>query len=407
MKRVVVTGMGAVTALGNSWAEFRRALESGTSGIRLMPEWAAYRGLNTQVAGPVDHFVMPAHFPRKKVRSMGRVSQLAAVASESALAQAGLLQSSLRHSGRMGIAYGSSTGSTDAICDFAARLSGRDLSGVTATNYIKMMSNTTAVNLSVCFEIQGRSYSTSTACTSGSQAIGYAFEAIASGKQDMMLAGGAEELCPSEAAVFDTFRASSRKNHSPQQTPSPFDAERDGLVIGEGAASLVLEEYEHAKARGAMVYGEVIGFATNCDGGHVTQPDAASMEQSMTLALLDARLSAADIDYVNMHGTATEWGDIAESNACYNVYGEHVPVSSIKGHIGHSLGASGAIEAWACLHMLADGVLAPTLNLHHPDSRCAPLNYLKGALHEQKLTTVVSNNFAFGGVNTSLILRAP
>ncbi len=401
-----MTGLGAVTALGNSWPEFRRALESGTSGIRLMPEWADYTGLNTQVAGPVDHFVMPTDYPRKKIRSMGRVSQLAAVASASALEQAGLTQSSLRHSGRMGLAYGSSTGSTDAICEFAARLSGRDLSGVTATNYVKMMSNTTAVNLSVCFEIQGRTYSTSTACTSGSQAIGYAFEAIASGKQDIMLAGGAEELCPSEAAVFDTFRATSRKNHCPQQTPSPFDAERDGLVIGEGAASLVLEDYDHAKARGALIFGEIIGFATNSDGGHVTQPDSSSMQKAMALALEDARINAADVDYINMHGTATEWGDIAESEACFKVYGNPMPVSSLKGHLGHSLGACGAIEAWACLHMLRDQVLAPTLNLHQPDPRCAPLQYLSGSLREQKIHTIVSNNFAFGGLNTSLVFRA-
>lgn len=406
MRRVVITGLGAVTALGNSWNQFQDALAHGRSGIRQMPEWDIYEGLRTRLAGPVDKFETPAHYSRKKLRTMGRVSQLAAVASESGLTQAGLLGSEYCQSGRMGIAYGSSTGSTDAICEFAAQLSGRDLRQVTATNYLKMMSHTTAINLSVCFEITGRVYPTASACTSGSQAIGYAYEAIASGKQDIMLAGGAEELCPSEAAVFDTFRATSLKNNTPGQTPSPFDVDRDGLVIGEGAASVVLEEYEHARARGAVMLAEVVGFATNSDGGHVTQPDTDSMQKAMGWALDDAGINARDIDYVSMHGTATEWGDIAESNACYQVYGAEVPVSSLKGHLGHSLGASGAIEAWACVHLMQHGLLAPTLNLHRPDSRCAPLHYVRGELQQRPLKQVVSNNFAFGGINTSLVFRS-
>ncbi|MCP8900119.1 beta-ketoacyl-ACP synthase [Gilvimarinus xylanilyticus] len=406
MRRVVITGLGAVTALGQRWGDFENALAQGRSGIRQMPEWDVYQGLRTRLAGPVDSFTLPAHYPRKKLRTMGRVSQLAAVASETALMEAGLLDSELCQSGRMGIAYGSSTGSTDAICEFAAQLSGRDLRQVTATNYLKMMSHTTAINLSVCFGIQGRVYPTASACTSGSQAIGYAYEAIASGKQDVILAGGAEELCPSEAAVFDTFRATSIKNATPTQTPSPFDVDRDGLVIGEGAGSLVLEAYEHARARGAEMLAEVVGFATNSDGGHVTQPDTDSMRKSMRWALEDAGIAARDIDYINMHGTATEWGDIAESKACYQVYGSDVPVSSLKGHLGHSLGASGAIEAWACVHLMRRGLLAPTLNLQQPDSRCAPLNYVRGALQSRPLKQVVSNNFAFGGINTSLVFRA-
>ena len=406
MRRVVVTGLAAITALGDQWSDFLAAVKAGRSGIRHMPEWADYQGLNTQVAGPIDGFAMAPDYPRKRVRSMGRVSQLAAIASEKALRQAGLLDDPVLQSGRCGIAYGSSTGSTDAAREFAQMLTERNLSRVTATTYIKMMSHTTAVNLGVFFSVKGRVYPTSSACTSGSQGIGYAFETIASGKQDVMIAGGAEELCPSEAAVFDTFNAASTRNSTPAQTPSPFDRDRDGLVIGEGAGTLILEDYQHALARGAHIYAEIIGFGTNSDGGHVTQPDSASMCQAMQLALADAQISAGQVDYVNAHGTATRWGDLAESEATYRVFGDSVPVSTLKGHLGHTLGASGAIEAWASIHMMNDQVLLPTLNLANVDEQCAPLNYLRGQVQARASNIVMSNNFAFGGINTSLIFRA-
>lgn len=406
MRRVVVTGLAAITALGDQWSDFLAAVKAGRSGIRHMPEWADYQGLNTQVAGPIDGFAMAPDYPRKRVRSMGRVSQLAAIASEKALRQAGLLDDPVLQSGRCGIAYGSSTGSTDAAREFAQMLTERNLSRVTATTYIKMMSHTTAVNLGVFFSVKGRVYPTSSACTSGSQGIGYAFETIASGKQDVMIAGGAEELCPSEAAVFDTFNAASTRNSTPAQTPSPFDRDRDGLVIGEGAGTLILEDYQHALARGAHIYAEIIGFGTNSDGGHVTQPDSASMCQAMQLALADAQISAGQVDYVNAHGTATRWGDLAESEATYRVFGDSVPVSTLKGHLGHTLGASGAIEAWASIHMMNDQLLLPTLNLANVDEQCASLNYLRGQVQARASNIVMSNNFAFGGINTALIFRA-
>ncbi|MDO3383474.1 beta-ketoacyl-ACP synthase [Gilvimarinus algae] len=406
MRRVVVTGLAAITALGDQWSDFLAAVKAGRSGIRHMPEWADYQGLNTQVAGPIDGFAMAPDYPRKRVRSMGRVSQLAAIASEKALRQAGLLDDPVLQSGRCGIAYGSSTGSTDAAREFAQMLTERNLSRVTATTYIKMMSHTTAVNLGVFFSVKGRVYPTSSACTSGSQGIGYAFETIASGKQDVMIAGGAEELCPSEAAVFDTFNAASTRNSTPAQTPSPFDRDRDGLVIGEGAGTLILEDYQHALARSAHIYAEIIGFGTNSDGGHVTQPDSASMCQAMQLALADAQISAGQVDYVNAHGTATRWGDLAESEATYRVFGDSVPVSTLKGHLGHTLGASGAIEAWASIHMMNDQLLLPTLNLANVDEQCASLNYLRGQVQARASNIVMSNNFAFGGINTSLIFRA-
>lgn len=405
MSRVVVTGMAGITSLGSDWASLSSALKNGRSGIRTMPEWAVFKGLDTQVAGPVDDFVKPSNYPRKKVRSMGRVAQMATRATELALIEAGLENDPILTSGQCGISYGSSTGSTPATQQFAKLLSSQDLTRVTATNYVQMMSHTTAVNLSIFFGIKGRVYTTSSACTSGSQGIGYAYEAIKNGYQSVMIAGGAEELCPSEAAVFDTFGAASTKNDTPHMTPSPFDANRDGLVIGEGAGSLILESLEHANARGATIYAEIIGFGTNADGAHVTQPDADSMQAAMELALNDARCEPQTIDYINAHGTATPWGDIAESLATARVFGGTVPVSSIKGHIGHTLGASGAIEAWASIAMMRERWLMPTLNLSHIDPECAKLDYIIESPRATDGDILMSNNFAFGGINTSLIFR--
>lgn len=406
MKRVVVTGMGVVTALGDNWPDFASAIKAGTSAIRRLEDWATYKDLNTNLAGPIENFEVPSHYPRKKIRSMGRVALLSTRATELALTDAGLLDDPLIQSGAMGVSYGSSTGSTDATRDFAVMLNNRDIGGATATTYIRMMGHTAPVNVGVFFGLKGRIITTSSACTSGSQGIGYAYEAIKTGKQLLMVAGGAEELCPSEAAVFDTLYATSTKNSTPSITPSPFDSERDGLVIGEGAGSLILEELEHALARGAKIYAELVGFGTNSDGGHVTQPDPITMKIAMELALEDANLQPTDIGYINAHGTATDRGDIAESTATERLFGKQtVPISTLKGNIGHTLGACGAIEAWASINMMNDGWFAPTLNLNTPDPLCGDLDYIKGEPRELQTNYVMSNNFAFGGINTSLIFK--
>lgn len=279
------------------------------------------------------------------------------------------------------------------------------MEGVTATSYIQMMSHTAPVNIGVFFGAKGRVITTSSACTSGSQGIGYAYEAIKFGKQKAMIAGGAEELCVTEAAVFDTLYATSTKNAEPKLTPKPFDKDRDGLVIGEGACTLILEELEHAQARGANILAEIVGFGSNSDGKHVTQPTAATMQVAIELALEDANLDASVIGYVNAHGTATEKGDIAESNATASVFGNKVPLSSLKSYLGHTLGACGSIEAWACINMMEDNWFAPTLNLQHVDEQCADLDYIVDQGREITTDYVMSNNFAFGGINTSLIFK--
>jgi len=267
------------------------------------------------------------------------------------------------------------------------------------------MSHTAAVNVGVFFGLTGRVIPTSTACVAGSQGIGYAYEAIRYGQQDVMLAGGGEELCPTQAAVFDTLYATSRMNDEPERSPRPYDVDRDGLVLGEGACTFVLEEYEHAKARGADIICELIGFASNSDGVHVTRPNRDTMQQCIAEAVSSAGISASEVGYVNGHGTATDHGDVAETHATNGVFGDAVPISSLKSYMGHSLGACGALEAWLTIGMMEEGWFAPTLNLDNIDPACGDLDYITGDGRVLSCDTVMSNNFAFGGINTSLIFR--
>lgn len=404
-RRVVITGFGGISCLGDNWESMANSLKSQKNFVVTMDEWDKFDGLNTRLAAPVTDFEKPAHYSRKKIRSMGRVSLMATRASELALIDANLLDSPVVSSGAMGIAYGSSTGSTDPLIAFGDMLKEGDMSGVTATSYIRMMAHTTAVNVGVFFGLKGRVHTTSSACTSGSQGIGYAYEAIKYGQQDLMLAGGGEELCPTEAVVFDTLFATSTKNETPELTPRPFDKNRDGLVIGEGACTLVLEELEHATARGAKIYAEIVGFGTNSDGLHVTQPNSATMEIAIRHALKDAALPPESIGYVNAHGTATDRGDIAETQATNAVFGPTMPISSLKSYTGHTLGACGALEAWCSVEMMNAGWFAPSLNLTDIDPECGELDYIKDEIRHIETDYVMSNNFAFGGINTSLIFK--
>jgi 3-oxoacyl-[acyl-carrier-protein] synthase II len=405
MRRVVVTGMAGVTSLGEDWPTIRAAFMQGLTGVRVMDGWDQYVGVNTRLGAPIQGFSIENRYPRKKTRTMGRVSQLAVYATERALEHAGLLNTALVGSGRTGIAYGSSFGSPDAVLGFFELKKNGISRHLNATSYIQMMGHTTAVNIGVFFGVTGRIIPTSSACTSGSQGIGYAYETIRLGRADIMIAGGAEELDITDSAVFDTLYATSTKNDRPDETPRPFDRERDGLVIGEGACTLILEEYEHARARGASIYAEVAGFGCNSDGKHITQPQAATMQGAMRLALEDAELPPGAIGFVNGHGTATDWGDIAESTATQAVFGSNIPIHSLKGHFGHSLGACGAIEAWLSIEMMRDDWFCPTANLRNVDERCAELDYVANQPRHLSTEYVMSNNFAFGGINTALIIK--
>lgn len=405
MKRVVVTGMAGFSPIGNDWQTISESLRTLKTGIVRMDEWDIYEGLNTRLAAPVLDFTMPSHYKRKDLRSMGRVAQFGVYSTERALADAGLLNSEELGQGQVGIAFGSSAGDTKAFIDFGNMLINHSSDGLNANSYVKMMAHTAPVNIGVYFGIRGRVITTSSACTSGSQGIGYAYESIKYGMQQVMVAGGSEGLCATEAAVFDTLFATSVVNDTPELSPRPFDKDRDGLVIGEGGGTLILEELEHALNRGASIYAEVVGFGTNSDGQHVTQPNAETMEKAMQLALTDAGVSATDIGYVSAHGTATDRGDIAESHATAAVFGGNTPISSLKSYTGHTLGACGALEAWTAIEMMNDGWFCPTANLVNVDPECAELDYIMQERRSISTDYVMSNNFAFGGINTSLIFK--
>jgi len=404
-RRVVVTGMAGVCAIGDDWPGVAAALRSGRTGVRRIDAWDAIEGLRTRLGAPVTTPLDLSAHPRKKLRAMGRVARLAAVASERALADAGLAGSPLVSDGTLGLSFGSADGSPPPLVDYARAFGiDRSTKGVSPVGYLQFMSHTCAANLAQLFGVRGFVLPTCSACASASQAIGAGLDAIRAGRQPLMLVGGAEELHEINAAIFDGLLATSTRNDAPETTPRPFDRARDGLVIGEGAAALVLEELAHARARGARIVAELLGYGSCCDGAHLTEPDAAGMQRAMELALADAGIGAGDVGYVNAHATATEVGDVAESLATHAVFGPDVPVSTQKGHLGHTLGACGALEAWITIGAMNEGWLPPTANLTDPDPRCAPLDFVMGAPRAAEIDVAVSNNFGFGGIDTSLVL---
>lgn len=407
-RRVVVTGIGLASPVGNDLDSLANALREGRHGIAARDDWAQIDLLRTRLSAEVRGIDF-ADYPRKSVRSVGRVGLLALYASDQAIADAGL-DADLLASGELGLTYGSTHGSSSAQEDFCKKLFGESsLRGIAGSAYLKFMSHTCAANLALHYGIRGRVVPTCAACASGSVAIGTAYELIVAGVHDVCLAGGAEEAHFVPASVFDILRATSTGyDAEPGRASRPFDAGRDGLVVGEGACTLVLETLERAVARGATIHGEILAYSSNCDGTHVTSPSPEGMADAMRRALSMARLDARDVGYVNAHATATEVGDIAESAATYEVFGGGVAVSSTKGNMGHTLGACGALETAICLRALRDGELPPTKNLEVVDPRCAPLDYVVGGMRAAQIDVAMNNNFAFGGINTSLILgRAP
>lgn len=404
-RRVAITGIGVISPGGHSLDELYSRAKAGQSSVSSHQEWRAKNDLRTHVASVVEDFDEKI-IPRTFRRSMSRVAQLAYVASERALRDSGLPEDLIRHE-RTGIAYGSTMGGTSAIEEYFASITaeGRFASSVKTTTFLRIMSHTCAANLCTAFAIPGRIIASTTACAASTQSIGFGFEAIKHGTLDRMLCGGAEELHIAVAAVFDTLGATSAKfNDSPTQTPRPFDKDRDGIVVGEGAGTLILEDWESAKSRGAKIHGEIIGFFTNSDGSHMTNPTVEGMVRCMKGALQDAAVTAGAVDYVNAHATGTVVGDKTEARAIETVFGNRVPCSSMKGHFGHLMGAAGVVEMIASLGMMADKVILPTLNLLSPGDDCSPLNYVMGAPAKKTVEIFLKNSFAFGGINTSLVI---
>lgn len=404
-RRVVITGMALASPLGSTVDDAYNRLQILKNCVSNKNDLGQYKGLHTRLDARIQGFEVPADFTRKVTRTMGDVAILSVATAREALQDAGLLNDPIITSGQTGVSYGSCSGSVNAIMDFYSICVSHEVKNLNSGSYIRMMSHTSAVNISLFFKTKGRIIPTSTACTSGSMGIGYAYETIKSGLQTVMIAGGAEEYSPSNIGVFDTLFATSIKNDTPELTPSPFDKDRDGLVLADGAGTLILEDYDHAKARGAKIYAEIVGFGTNSDGTHITNPNSETMAEVMKLSLKDGKLSPEAIGYINAHGTGTINGDIAESQATYNVFGNKCPVSTIKSYTGHTLGACGAIEAILSIQMMKNNRFCPILNLKNPDERCGELDYIMAEPRIIDTEYVMSNNFAFGGINTSIILK--
>ena len=405
MRRVVVTGMAAISTLGKTQEEIMQTLRTCKNATRRMVDWEVYQGLRSYLYAPLSNYAPPADFTRKQLRTMSSISVMAVDCTRRSLADAGLLGDGVISSSRTGVAYGSCVGSTSAFDPCVKLLKEKNAREITSSTYVKLMGHTAAVNISLFFATKGRTINSSTACTSGSVAIGTAYEAICMGCQDVMLAGGVERCNMLALAMFDALFAASTRNENPESTPAPFDKDRDGLVLGEGACTLVLEELEHAKARGARIYAEVVGFGYTSDGSHITSPNAETMKGAMVEALQMAGLSPEDIGYLNLHGTGTRTGDSAEATATRSVFENAVPASGVKGYTGHALGACGALESMVSIMMMREGWYHPDLNLHELDPECVGLDYITGTGRYLDAECVMNNNYAFGGINTSLIFR--
>jgi 3-oxoacyl-[acyl-carrier-protein] synthase II len=311
-------------------------------------------------------------------------------------------------SGRLGVAFCSTHGSPsiqrEGYRAFYSSSSSIDLANI-GIDYLKSMVHTTAVNITRMFAIKGRVISSGTACTTSSQSIGYGYETIKYGMQDAMLCGGADEYDTTTVAVFDSlFACSTAFNDTPHRTPRPFDAKRDGLVVGEGAGAVMLEEYEFAKKRGAPIMAEIIGFACNNNGDDLILPNLDGITQTILLGLKDAKIKADEVDFISAHATGTNMGDVIEAQAIHRVYGNKPFVTGFKSYMGHTMGSCGVIETIIILYLMSEGIVPPTLNLNEVDKQCAMINHVITP-QSHCIRTAAIQNFAFGGVNTNLIIK--
>jgi 3-oxoacyl-[acyl-carrier-protein] synthase-1 len=398
MRRVVVTGMGIVSCLGNLAADVSRALREGCSGIRAVPDYAE-RGLRSQIAG-VPQIDLEAAIDRKLKRFMGDAAAYAYVAMRDAIADAGLAIEHVRHP-RSGVIAGSGGGSAQWQIETGDLLREKGIRRIGPYMVPRTMCSTVSATLATAFGILGLSYSIAAACATSGHCIGAAADLIRHGAQDVMFAGGGEELHWGMTAQFDAMGAlSSGYNETPHTASRPYDTGRDGFVIAGGSGMLVLEEYEHAKARGAHIHAELVGYGVASDGAHMVAPSGDGAVRCMQMALRDV---VGPVDYINAHGTATPLGDIVELQAVREVFGAAVPpLSSTKALTGHSLGAASVQEAIYSLLMLNGGFMAGSANIAELDPRAEGFPILRES-RTARLNTVMSNSFGFGGTNASLV----
>jgi len=406
-RRVVITGAAAITPIGCTAKAIIENLTNGVSGVsKLKDDGLLTQHIHSGVFGSVD-YPIDFDFKRRDRKTMGPVAYYACQVAKEALKQSGLSDGFIR-SGRLGVAFGSTHGSPTIQRDIYRTFFSNDrskLNNVGAVDYLKSMVHTTAVNITKMFGITGRVISSSTACTTSSQSIGFGYESVKFGMQDAMLCGGADEYDTTTVAVFDNLLACSTDyNETPHRTPRPFDRNRDGLVVGEGAGAVVLEEFESAKRRGTPILAELIGFACANNGGDLILPNVEGISRTIALGLENARIGPDQVDFISAHATGTKMGDVLEAQAIGRIFGRRPAVTGLKSYMGHTMGSCGAIETFITLQMMAEGFIAPTLNLEQIDERCSMIRHVTNRL-EDPIYIAAIQNFAFGGVNTILFLK--
>ncbi|MGC9454669.1 MAG: beta-ketoacyl-ACP synthase II [Phycisphaerae bacterium] len=410
-RRVVVTGLGTVNPLGHNVDEFWKALLDGVSGIRRIQRFDP-EPFTSQIGGEVQNWesVPPDLLDPRESKRMDRFSQFAVTSAIEAVRDSGLDFES-ENPDRAGVLVGSGIGGLQELEDQHNRMIAKGPKRVSPFTVPKLMGNAASGNISILWGLHGPNASIATACASASNAIGEAMRMVARGEADIMLTGGSEAaLTPIGLASFCALKGLSTRNNEPERASRPWDKDRDGFILAEGSGVVVLEELEHAKARDAKIYAELIGYAASGDGYHITapQPDGVGACKAMQWALDDAEINPEDVDYINAHGTSTVLGDIAEVRAVKKIFGEYatrgLAISSTKSAHGHLLGASGGVELVAAVRTLTEGILPPTLNLDEPDEEC-DLDFVPHTPREQKVDVLMSNSFGFGGHNACLVLR--
>ncbi len=408
-RRVVITGVGAITPIGRGREGFWQALKEGRSGTQRVDDLVDLEGIESKLGAPVRDFDPLEYMDKRRARKLGRSTQLAIAAARLALEDAGLsLEDEDRD--RIGVLIGTGIGNIEVLIQNHLTFLEKGPRRVSPFFVPMFMPNAVAGEISLEWGLRGPDYGIVSACASSNHALGMAADLIRWGYADVMIAGGSESvMLPLTYAGFDQARALSRRNDEPERASRPFDAERDGFVIGEGAGIMILESLEHAMRRDARVYAELAGHGMSADAHHITAPDpeGRGAQKAMENALENAGVSREEVGYINAHGTATDLGDVAETKAIKAVFGERayrIPVSSTKSQIGHLMGGAGAVEAIAALMALVEGVLPPTINYEHPDPEC-DLDYVPNEARPAQVDVVLSNSFGFGGHNSTVVLR--
>ncbi len=408
-RRVVITGLGCITSLSESADGLFSALCEGKSGVTTIESFDASL-FAVHFGGEIKHFDVTQYIDRREAKRMDRFSEFAVAAAIQAVQDSGL-DLAKEDPYRIGAIVGTGIGGIKEIEEQHIRLLEKGPGKVSPFCVPRLMSNAGSGNIAIQFGLRGPSFSVSSACASGNHTIGEAFWNVASGRSDVIVTGGSEAaLTPIGLGSFCAARSLSTRNDNPAAASRPFDRDRDGFVLAEGAGILVLEEYERARKRGARIYGELLGYAATDDGYHITAPlpNGEGAAMAMKLAVADAKINPEDIDYINAHGTSTELNDIAESMAIRTVFGEHaykIPISSTKSCLGHMLGATAAVELIACIKTINKGVIPPTINLDNPDERCdLKMDYVPRTAREAKVDIALSNSFGFGGHNACIVV---